>query len=138
MMRWICLALLCATPLGAETLIATRTIPARSLITAQDVALVTGDTAGALRDPQAAIGMETRQALYPNRPITQADIGPPAIIARNQIVPLRFRVNGLTILTEGRALDRGAAGEVVRIMNLASRNVVTARITPDAIAEVSE
>lgn len=138
MIRWALIFMTIAGPLTAQTLIATRTIPARSLITAQDLALLPQNTPGALTDPAMAIGMESMQALYPNRPITAGDIGPPALVDRNQIIPLRFQIDGLSIATEGRALDRGAVGDLVRVMNLASRQIVTARVTSDAIAEVSQ
>ena len=42
----------------------------------------------------------------------------------------------LRIATEGRALDRAAAGEAVRVMNLASRQTVTGTVAPDGSIEV--
>ena len=44
----------------------------------------------------------------------------------------------LRIVTEGRALDRAAAGEPVRVMNLASRQTVTGTVAPDGSIEVGQ
>ncbi len=122
----------------ADVVVPLRNIPARSLISPGDLVLRAGDVPGALTDPAAAAGMEARVALYANRPVRAADIGPPAIIERNQILTLVFMRNGLSITAEGRALDRAGAGDVVRVMNLASRSTVSARISQDGVAHVGD
>lgn len=122
----------------ADVVVPLRNIPARSLISPGDLVLRAGDMPGALTDPAAAAGMEARVALYANRPVRAADIGPPAIIERNQILTLVFMRNGLSITAEGRALDRAGAGDVVRVMNLASRSTVSARISQDGVAHVGD
>jgi len=48
---------------------------------------------------------------------------------------ISFAIGALDIRTDGRALDRGALGERVRVMNLASRTVVTGAVSgPGAVA----
>jgi flagella basal body P-ring formation protein FlgA len=134
----ILLFLLMAAPASAEILVPTRTIPAQSVIGPGDI--VTSDLVipGALTDPAAVIGMEARVALYPGRPIVAADLGLPATIERNAILPLVYASAGLHIATEGRALDRAGPGDVIRVMNLSSRTTVTARIGADGAAYVSQ
>jgi flagella basal body P-ring formation protein FlgA len=138
MKRMILLFLLMAAPASAEILVPTRTIPAQSVIGPGDI--VTSDLVipGALTDPAAVIGMEARVALYPGRPIVAADLGLPATIERNAILPLVYASAGLHIATEGRALDRAGPGDVIRVMNLSSRTTVTARIGADGAAYVSQ
>lgn len=126
----LCLVLL-ASPAWSDSLVATRTIRAQTVLTEQDFTLVAAEIPGAVTDPALAIGLEARITLYAGRPIAASDIGPPALVDRNQTVSLIFRSGGLSILTEGRALERGAAGEVIRVMNLTSRATVSGTITPD-------
>lgn len=134
-MRW--LVLLClAVPAEADTLVAARTIRAMSVLSAADVALVAGTSPGALDDPAAAIGLEARTILYAGRPIRPEDLSPPAVVERNQIVPIAFDAGALSIRAEGRALDRGGIGATVRVMNLASRAIVTGRVRPDGSVAV--
>lgn len=134
-MRWLMLLML-AAPAQAETLVATRTVRAQTVVAAQDLGLIRDTVPGMLADPAEAIGQEARVTLYAGRPIRPADLGPPAIVERNQIVPLAYRAGPLSILTEGRALARGGAGDTIRVMNLASRSTVSGRIRADGTVAV--
>ena len=134
MLRAALLALTLAGPAGAlaaGTVVTTRTIPARSVLGPGDLAVVERTVAGAIGDPEAAIGLEARVILYAGRPVRAGDLGPPALIDRNGLVTLRYRQGALTITAEARALSRAGAGERVRVMNLGSRNIVTGRVLED-------
>ena len=135
MWRILCLALLPA-PALADSVVATRTIRAQTIITPQDVTMVDAAIPGALGAAEAAVGLEARIAIYAGRPVRAEDLGSAAIIARNQIVPIRFRAGALEILAEGRAMERGSVGDVIRVMNLGSRTTVNGRIEPDGQVQV--
>jgi flagellar basal body P-ring formation protein FlgA len=135
-MRTVLVFLALAMPAFAESVVATRTIPAESVIAPEDVTLVEALLPGALADPNLAVGQETRAAIYPGRPVREVDLGPPTLVRRNQVVPLIYLSGGLAISTEGRALARGSEGEVIRIMNLASRTTVSGRIGHDGAVYV--
>lgn len=136
-MRWILLTLALAGPAAAQdTVIAAGTIRGATLIGPADVDIIEGATPGALGDVADAIGMEARINLYPGRPIRAGDLRPPAIVERNEIVSLRYNYGGLLILTEGRALDRAAEGETLRVINLNSRQTVTATASQPGLVTV--
>ena len=120
----------------AETPVAARTIRAHSLIGPGDLATSPHDVPGALTDPGLIVGRETRVALYAGRPFMPGDVGPPALVERNQIVRLAYDVGGLSIVTEGRALGRAGAGDSLRVMNLASRATVTGFVRSDGTVAV--
>lgn len=130
------LILALAAPASAESVVATRTIRAKTLIGPEDLTLVSAELPGALTDPAAALGQEARVAIYAGKPVRPGDFGPPTLVDRNQLVTLVYRSGGLAISTEGRALGRGAEGEEIRVMNLGSRNTVTGRIGPDGAVYV--
>jgi flagella basal body P-ring formation protein FlgA len=117
--------------------VAARAIPSRTVLGPGDLAVVDDAGGAGLRRIEAALGLETRVALYPGRPVRAQDLGPPALVERNALVELRYRKGGLVIRAEGRALDRGGAGERVRIMNLDSRRTVTGRVAGPSLVEVS-
>ncbi|MEX6634699.1 flagellar basal body P-ring formation chaperone FlgA [Hyphococcus lacteus] len=75
------------------------------------------------------VGKEMKRAVYAGKAISQSDVGPATIIERNAIVSLEFVRGPLVIMTEGRALDAGAMGEGVRVMNLSSKIILTAVVT---------
>ncbi len=136
MLRTITFIMFLATPTLAESLIATRVIRAQTLLSENDVALVAAEIPGALGDAAEVLGLEARVTLYPGRAIRAADVGPPALVDRNQIVTLVYSVGGLGILTEGRALARGGLGDVIRVMNLSSRTVLAGRVAADGAVHV--
>ena len=134
---WLTLLLACL-PLAAaaQSLVAARTIKARAIVQSEDLAFSDTTVPGALTDPAEVIGLEARVALFAGRPILPGDVGPAALIERNQTVALSFLRGPIAISTEGRALDRGAAGDVIRVMNVASRSTVTGQIGTDGIVRV--
>lgn len=136
MVRFILLFVLAAAPVAAESLIATRVVRAQTLLSTDDVTLVAAEIPGALANPAEVLGLEARVTLYPGRAIRAADIGPPALVERNQIVTLIYSAGGLGISTEGRALARGGLGDVIRVMNLSSRAVLAAQVAPDGSLHV--
>ncbi len=137
-MRVLLLGLILLAPVGAlaEIVVPTRTIRAKEIISPADLETKPLDLPGAVTDPNALIGQEARVALYPGRPIRAADVGPPALVDRNDLVVLVFSSQPLSITTEGRALGRGAVGDRIRVMNLSSRTTVTGRIRSDGQIEV--
>ena len=130
------IGLFAAGSAAADVLVPARTIRAREIITAEDLVLKSADIPGTLSDPREAIGQEARVALYAGRPLRPGDVGPPALVGRNDIVALVYTTQLLRITAEGRALDRAAAGEQVRVMNMSSRATVTGIVRADGSVEV--
>lgn len=129
------LALLPGTAL-ADGLTAARVLPAGTVLTAADVVAAPG--ARARLSPDQAIGQQLRSTVYEGRPITAAHLSTPTLVSRNQIVTLAYDNASLRIETEARALGAGSAGDVIRVMNLASRATVSARINPDGTLSVAQ
>lgn len=125
-----------AIPADAETLVAARVLRAQTILAAEDLKLEPSTVSGALSSSHEAIGMETRIAIYAGQPIKPEDLGPPAIVDRNQKISIAFRKGGLTILAEGRALSRGGVGDSIRVMNSSSKTTVYATLAEDGIAYV--
>jgi flagella basal body P-ring formation protein FlgA len=109
----------------ADTIVAARTIRAQTILTPSDLTLVPGDVPGALISPEEALGLEARVVLYSGRPIMAGDVGPAAIVERNQIVKLVYTTGTLSISANGRALGRGGPGDLLRVMNLTSKSTVS-------------
>ncbi len=129
---------LSAVPVFADTVIAKRTIRAQEVITADDLKLIAPQTPGMAEKLSQVAGSEARRIIYAGRPIALDDIGPPALVERNEVVPLVFRTKGLTISTDGRALARGGAGDRIRVLNLHSRNAVNGVIDENGTVWVAQ
>lgn len=113
-----------------------RPVRAGDLLSPDLLGFVEAAAPDAFADPRDVAGLEARVNLYPGRPLLRREVGRPAVIERNAVVPLIFRRGGLTILLDGRALGRAAPGEAVRVMNLASRTTVTGVATADGRVEL--
>jgi flagella basal body P-ring formation protein FlgA len=130
--------LMSAVIASADTVIATGTIRANSIISPGDVSVEAGDVPNAFSNPADVIGQEAKTTLYTGRPVYVEDIGPPALVTRNQIVLIEYQSAGLRIATEARALQRGAAGDRIRIMNLDSKATLFGRVQENGTIRVSE
>jgi len=128
---------LSAVAASADIVVPTRTIRPQTMITAADVQTIAGTRLDVFDNPLAVVGQEARVALYAGRPIRFDDIGPPALVDRNQIVQLQYHGEQLVIRTEGRALERGGIGDRVRIMNLNSRATLFGLVQADGSVRVS-
>lgn len=139
MIRLIIFLLCSAWPILslADVVVPTRTIRANAIISASDVALKQIQNADGYFHLRDVVGQEARTTLYAGRAILVDDIGPPALVARNQIVSIMFVSNGLVIKTEGRSLQRGGVGDRIRIMNLSSRATLFGQVQPDGTVHVN-
>ena len=118
----------------AQEVLAARTLRVGTVLREADLKLWdSGGTGSGERNARdliaALVGLETRRAIYTGRPVVAGDLGPPTLVRRNAVVVMLYRHRGLGIRTEGRALESGGAGEVVRVINLTSRQPVLATVT---------
>lgn len=120
----------------ADIVVPTRTIRPNEMLVLQDFEIRDGELAGVVNTLAFLEGMEARVPLYPGRPIRLQDVGPPALVDRNEIVTLVFSSGGLEIRADGRALSRGAMGDRVRVMNLASRSTLFGTVAQDGTVHV--
>lgn len=111
----------------AEDIVAARTIRVGSIISASDI--VTPADRIALRRAVDIIGKEANRAFYQGQAIDESKLKPPTLIKRNSIVQMEFARGAMRISAEGRALDNGALGDRIRVMNLGSKRIVTVVVT---------
>lgn len=125
MIALVAILVLATTGAMAEGATAARMLPARTIITPDDIHLPPGV------DPQAYVGMETRYAIYMGRPILETSLAEPALIERNQIVTVIYQAGGLNITAEARSLGRAAAGDSLQLLNQQSRSVIYGTVLYD-------
>ncbi len=135
---FVVIPLLLGAPLLADTVVPAHTIRAQTRIAATDLLVRDVTVPGAISDPLSVIGLEAKVSLYAGRPIRVVDIGPPALIERNQLVTLKYKKGPLLIKAEARALGRAAVGERIQVMNLASKTTLVAKVLPDGTLQVEE
>jgi flagella basal body P-ring formation protein FlgA len=121
----------------AGSVIAQRTLPAGTIIMPGDVAVSAEGTGGPTEISQV-VGQQLRVAVYEGRPIEARFLTVPTAVNRNQIVTLAYEKSALRIEAEGRALSAGSVGQIIRVINTASRVTVSGRIAPDGTVIVQQ
>jgi flagella basal body P-ring formation protein FlgA len=125
-----------AVQAAADTVVASRMIRALEILAPADISVTPDEVPGAIASPSEALGLEARTNLYAGRPIRPGDLGPPALIERNETVVINYHHAGLAITAEGRALGRGGIGERIKVMNLTSRTTVVGTVLVDGSINV--
>lgn len=77
-------------------------------------------------DQQSLIGMSPRRPIRSQQIIRATDIETPVVVAKNSLVTIRLETERMVLTVKGRALEDGAQGDVVRVMNTKSNSVVNA------------
>ena len=115
-----------------EVAVLTRDIDRAELLNSSDVALerrpkaeVTGEAASRDR----TIGMQLRRPMRAGTPIRVADIVKPDFVQRDQNVTIIYQVPGLYLTTRGKAIESGAEGDTVSVLNLQSKRTLTGVVT---------
>ena len=81
-------------------------------------------TADIIADLQLAVGQSARRALRPGQPLRQADLMRPEIVQRNEMIVILYQVPGITLTLRGKALESGAEGEMVNVLNTQSKRTL--------------
>lgn len=84
------------------------------------------------------MGRVARVDLLPNRPIPSRSIQQPVMVRRGTGVTVRVAVGPLLVTMKGEALEDGAMGETIRIMNPSSSQVLSGRVVGHELVEVSK
>ena len=88
-----------------------------------------------------AVGLQLRRPVMAGATIAASDVVRPSLVLRGANVEMELQSPGLSLLAQGVAMDSGATGERIRVLNPSSRAVLEAvvigpgqvRVTPDSI-----
>lgn len=115
-----------------EVAVLTRDVERTETLKSSDVAQerrpkaeVTGEPA--LRD--RAVGMQLRRPMRAGTPIRVADIAKPEFVTRDQSVTVIYQVPGIYLTTRGKAIESGAEGDTVSVLNLQTKRTLSGVVT---------
>ncbi|MCB1651080.1 MAG: flagellar basal body P-ring formation protein FlgA [Alphaproteobacteria bacterium] len=75
------------------------------------------------------IGTTPRRVLHAMEPVVSGDIEAPRIVERGESVTMVFRQGGLLLTAQGKALEYGAKGDMIRVVNQNSSKTVQGQVT---------
>ncbi|PWR19795.1 flagellar basal body P-ring formation chaperone FlgA [Zavarzinia compransoris] len=98
---------------------------------------VTGRIAGnVFTEMDEMIGLAARKTLRAGRAVARSEVRQPLLVTKGSLVTIRVSMPGIELATTAKAMEQGALGEVIKVMNLASLRIVQAVITGPGMAEV--
>ncbi|MDQ0456987.1 flagellar basal body P-ring formation chaperone FlgA [Rhizobium paknamense] len=91
---------------------------------------------GYAADPSQVIGMLSTKTLLAGRTIPLAALKKPYAVTRGDRLRLVFNIGSLTISATGSPMDDANIGDVIRVRNLDSGQIVTGTVMADGTVQV--
>jgi flagella basal body P-ring formation protein FlgA len=79
-------------------------------------------------DDRQAIGLAATRPLRAGQVLRVADLAKPQVVQRNEAVTILYQVPGILLTVRGKALEAGAVGEVIGVLNAQSNRTVHATV----------
>jgi flagellar basal body P-ring formation protein FlgA len=87
-----------------------------------------------LRKPSDAIGLQTKRQIAPGQPLFTNELMHPSIVVKGATVLMLLDSPGIALTAQGQAIDSGAIGERIRVLNPSSHAAVEAEVIgPDRV-----
>ncbi len=75
------------------------------------------------------VGMSPRRMQYAGKPLRTSDMEMPRIVTRGDTVTMLLQAGGMTLTASGKALENGAKGDFIRVMNTSSNKMIEGLVT---------
>ncbi len=85
--------------------------------------------ANTLLDAQQLVGLTPRRLAPAGKPLQVSDLESPMMVKKGQTVTLQLKSGSLSLSLQGKAMQNGAAGDTVRVLNTASNQVVEGTVS---------
>ncbi|MEE2688362.1 MAG: flagellar basal body P-ring formation chaperone FlgA [Pseudomonadota bacterium] len=82
----------------------------------------------ALQDVEDLVGMSPLRTLSADRPVKRDDIRAPVLVPKGSIVTMVFRTEQMVLTAQGRALQAGSQGDVIRIRNAMTHKIIDGKV----------
>lgn len=86
-------------------------------------------TSDTIADAQSLIGMTSRRLILAGHPVKESETIAPKIIARGDVVTLNLQQGVLSLSIQAKALENGAKGDLIRVVNTTSNQTLQAEVT---------
>jgi flagella basal body P-ring formation protein FlgA len=86
---------------------------------------------------EQTVGFAAKQPLRGGQVLRSSDLMRPQVVQRNEAVTLLYEVPGIVLRVRGKALEAGAVGDVVGVLNIQSNRTIQATVTgPGSVAVI--
>jgi flagellar basal body P-ring formation protein FlgA len=120
----------------AEAVVALRAIAAGEVVAGADVMVERRPKTDAIAI-EDVLGFAAKRPLKAGQVIRAADVMKPELIGRNETVTISYEVPGLVLSVRGKALEAGAKGDVINVLNIQSKRTIQATVSGPGRVTVS-
>lgn len=114
-----------------QMIVAARNIAVHEEITADNVReerREVGKIAGYITDMDKVIGLTAKRPMAAGTPLTEVLLERPLMVTRGATVTILVQVGDMIVSAGGQALQAGREGELIRVLNVTTKRIVTARV----------
>jgi len=90
--------------------------------------LVSSLPRGICKDISEVVGMRVKRRIEKGEVLLEGNLALPAIVKRGSMVTIVAEKDSLSISTQGRAMEKGHKGKVIKVQNVSSNKVVMAEV----------
>lgn len=123
-----------------EVYVPARTLSTGEMIAEADLQILSVPardlSSNAVVDLKSLVGMEVKRTLKEGTIIRKNAIAAPILVYKKELVTLTVETNQMRLTAQGQAMDDGAMGDVIRVMNLNSKKVISAVVSGKQSATV--
>ena len=116
-----------------ESAVATRPLARGDVIKAGDIVIERRPKNEFTSEPpalaDAVVGQAARRVVRAGQPLRNADLMKPEIVQKNDTVMLYYEVPGIVLTMRGKALESGAEGDLVNVLNVNSKRTIQGVVT---------
>lgn len=84
---------------------------------------------GVVTDATQIVGLVTRRPQLAGRPLRKHDFEPPLMVKRRETVIITYAIPGMQLTVQGEAMQDGADGDTINVVNSQSHRIVEATVT---------
>ncbi len=118
-----------------SVMVAARTIARYETISASDLRAEVRDLADVpkdvVTDPSRAVGMRATHTIQAGRALALADLEPPPIVHKGDLVTIQATFGGVAVMSPGEALEDGHSGAQIRVRNCMSGTILRAVVVDE-------
>jgi flagellar basal body P-ring formation protein FlgA len=92
---------------------------------------------GYIQHDEQIIGMAAKRYIAAKTPLTTGHMQRPQLVKKGGLVTISLVSGAMRLTTQGRAIETGSLGDIVRVKNNKSRKIVEAKVTGAGTVKVS-
>lgn len=87
-------------------------------------------------DIEDLVGQSPKRVLIPGLPVRVSDVQKPVAVAKNAVITMSVSSRGLSLTAMGRAIEAGATGDIIQVMNVQTKKTVQGVVTGPNLVQV--